>query len=276
MSSRRILFFDGFTSETTPTSSISTGPTGATGADGDMTWEGTWVSGAYTANQAVHYAVDGKAYVCHTNTTSDQVPTDTNYWDVLAEKGDTGATGAAGSNGTNGTNGLVDWQGTWSSGAYTADQSVYYSTTGQSYICILDTTSDQDPTNGTYWDLMVQKGDTGDTGAAGTNGTNGTDGADGASAGSTIESKAADFTAANHTTYLVSSAASRNITLPAAAANLEFWVKDSTGDCNTNNFTIVRAGSEEIEGIAANKTLQTDWGSWHFICDGTNWFMING
>ena len=93
---------------------------------------------------------------------------------------------------------------------------------------------------------------------------------------SNIEVKAADFTAVDGESYLVSSAAARAITLPTAVLGLQFWVKDSTGDCGTNNFTITRAGSESIEGVAANKTLQTDWGSWHFICDGTNWFMING
>lgn len=68
------------------------GPQGPAGADGDITWEGAWASQDYTANQAVEY--NGTAYACHTNTTSSQVPTDTNYWDLLAAKGDTGATGS--------------------------------------------------------------------------------------------------------------------------------------------------------------------------------------
>lgn len=184
MSSRKIEFFDGFTSEVTPTSDLPS----------PVTWEGAWVSGNYTKNEMVEY-------------------------------------------------------------------------NGSAYVCILDTVSSEVPTNVTYWDLVAQKGDTGSAGATG---------ADGASAGSNIEAKSADFTAATATTYLVDSSAARAITLPAAASGLEFWVKDSTGSCNTNNFTITRAGSESIEGVAANKTLQTDWGSWHFICDGTNWFMING
>lgn len=61
------------------------GPIGPAGADGDMTWEGTWVSQEYTANQAVEY--NGSSYVCHTNTTAAQDPTDTGYWDLLAAKG---------------------------------------------------------------------------------------------------------------------------------------------------------------------------------------------
>jgi hypothetical protein len=73
-----------------------TGATGIPGADGDMTWEGNWTSQNYTTNQAVKYT-DGNSYVCHTNTTSSQVPTDTNYWDILAEKGDPGTTSVFGS-----------------------------------------------------------------------------------------------------------------------------------------------------------------------------------
>ena len=91
-----------------------------------------------------------------------------------------------------------------------------------------------------------------------------------------VESKAADFTAASGKMYLVSSAAARAITMPAASAGAWFRVKDSTGDCNTNNFTLTRAGSESIEGIAANKVLQTNWGSWTVVSDGTDWFLING
>jgi len=66
------------------------GDTGPQGADGDITWEGAWASQNYTANEAVSYL--GSSYVCHTNTTSNQAPTDTNYWDVLASKGGNSAT----------------------------------------------------------------------------------------------------------------------------------------------------------------------------------------
>lgn len=65
------------------------GAIGATGADGDITWEGNWVSQNYTANQAVKYT-NGNSYVCKLNTISNEIPTNATYWDVLAEKGDTG------------------------------------------------------------------------------------------------------------------------------------------------------------------------------------------
>lgn len=88
------------------------------------------------------------------------------------------------------------------------------------------------------------------------------------------EAKAADFTASDNIVYLVSSAAARAITLPAAASGTRFWIKDSTGSAGTNNFTITRAGSESIEGVAANKVLSANWGSWVLMSDGTNWFIL--
>ena len=71
------------------------GPTGPTGADGDVTWQGIWVSQNYVVNQAVEY--NGASYVCKLNTVASEVPTNTTYWDVLAAKGDTGSTGPSGS-----------------------------------------------------------------------------------------------------------------------------------------------------------------------------------
>jgi hypothetical protein len=83
-----------------------------------------------------------------------------------------------------------------------------------------------------------------------------------------------NITAAHNTIYLVSTAATRTITLPAAKANFCFWVKDSTNQAATNNITIARASSESIDGVAANKTLSTNGGSWLVVCDGTNWFTL--
>jgi hypothetical protein len=66
---------------------------GPAGADGDVTWEGAWVSQNYTANQAVGYL--GESYVCKLNTVASEVPTDATYWDLMASKGDVGADGPA-------------------------------------------------------------------------------------------------------------------------------------------------------------------------------------
>lgn len=81
-------------------------------------------------------------------------------------------------------------------------------------------------------------------------------------------------TADTNKIFLVSTAAARTINLPAPSAGLRFVIKDSTGQAQTNNITVVRNGSEQIEGVAASKILQTNWGSWTIISDGTNWFLI--
>lgn len=49
------------------------------------------------------------------------------------------------------------WQGEWQSQDYVENDAVYYE--GSSYICILDTTSMQDPTDPTYWELAALKGE---------------------------------------------------------------------------------------------------------------------
>lgn len=75
-------------------------------------------------------------------------------------------------------------------------------------------------------------------------------------------------------TYLVDTTSNRTLTLPAATSNAFFSVRDVTGRAWINPITIQRAGSESIDGVAANKTLTIPKGSWLFVCDGTNWFSI--
>ena len=89
-----------------------------------------------------------------------------------------------------------------------------------------------------------------------------------------IVAVSSNITAANMKTYLVDTTSARSIQLPAASANFWFRVKDKTGNADVNNITIVRASTERIEGIQTNKIMQTAWGYWTFVCDGTNWFII--
>ena len=96
----------------------------------------------------------------------------------------------------------------------------------------------------------------------------------GSTGGISTEAKSGDFTAADGKTYLVNTSAARAVTLPAAAANISFRIKDVSGLCNTKNITITRAGSENIEGVGANRVLSADFGSWFFVCDGTDWWML--
>lgn len=89
-----------------------------------------------------------------------------------------------------------------------------------------------------------------------------------------IVSVAGDVTLTANAIHLVSSAAARNLTLPAHVAGQRLYIKDSTGDCETNNFTLIRTGGGNIDGIADSRILQANWGSWHLVDDGTNWFII--
>lgn len=75
-------------------------------------------------------------------------------------------------------------------------------------------------------------------------------------------------------THLVDTSAARSLALPTPASGLVLCVKDKSGTAGTNNITITRAGSEQIEGVAASRVLSADWGSWIFFSDGTNWFML--
>lgn len=74
--------------------------------------------------------------------------------------------------------------------------------------------------------------------------------------------------------YFVNTSSARSLQLPTPVAGLNFIIKDITGSANTNNITLVRNSSEQIEGVSASKVLQTNWGSWRVISDGTNWYLI--
>lgn len=88
-------------------------------------------------------------------------------------------------------------------------------------------------------------------------------------------STGATLTAADsNKVYIVNTGSARSFTLPVPASGLSFYIKDGTGTCATNNITIIRNASEQIEGIAASKIFQTNWGSWRIVCDGTNWFIL--
>ena len=63
-----------------------------------------------------------------------------------------------------------------------------------------------------------------------------------------------------------------SITLPNPAFNATVEIKDVSGTFNTNNCTVVRYGSELLEGLAASKVLRSQWGSYRFQSNGTNYY----
>jgi hypothetical protein len=162
----------------------SKGDAGAAGVSGTngapIVWKGAYSSAtAYAPLDAVSH--NGQSYICK-NATTDNPPTDTTKWDLMAQKGDTGAKGDKGDTGATGATGASGGSTTWK-GAYsdTATYAVFdaVSFSGSSYVCIASHTN-QPVTNATYWALLAQKGETGTTGATGAAGQNGAVGANGA------------------------------------------------------------------------------------------------
>ena len=91
----------------------------------------------------------------------------------------------------------------------------------------------------------------------------------------TPEAKTANFNAANGGVYLVSPAGSTlNVQLPSPSSGISFIVKDASGDIANKTITLVRAGSENIDGAAANKVLTSNYQSFTLVSDGTDWFII--
>lgn len=95
-----------------------TGNTGNTGAQGDpgtngtngtdgtsFVWKGAYDNGdAYVPNDTVSY--NGSSYI-NIQAGTGNLPTDTSFWDPMAEKGDDGATGATGATGPAGPTGAT-------------------------------------------------------------------------------------------------------------------------------------------------------------------------
>jgi len=76
-------------------------------------------------------------------------------------------------------------------------------------------------------------------------------------------------------TYLANtSGGAFNLTLPSPAASAFVRIKDRNGTFRQFNLTVVRSGSENIEQVAANYVLDSDFGSWTFVSDGTNWWIF--
>ena len=82
-------------------------------------------------------------------------------------------------------------------------------------------------------------------------------------------------TGAHH--YILSNHTSAvTYTLPSASTSNRFLViKDISGDAAGNPITIARAGSDTIDGVSGNYTLQTDYGAVTLISDGTSaWHRV--
>jgi hypothetical protein len=64
--------------------------------------------------------------------------------------------------------------------------------------------------------------------------------------------------------------------LPAPSPGFTFTIIDKANNFNTHNCTIVRHGSESIDGSAATKILSTTGQRVIIWSDGTNWYTLTG
>lgn len=83
-----------------------------------------------------------------------------------------------------------------------------------------------------------------------------------------------DTTTTDYIIFADTSGGAFTVTLPTPTAGRILFIKDSTGSFNTNNLTVARHAAEKIEGLAASKLLTTNWGSYQFTSNGTDWFLV--
>lgn len=93
-----------------------------------------------------------------------------------------------------------------------------------------------------------------------------------------LTTKTADYTIVSSTdaTILIDTTSNViNITLPPPGGinGKIFRLVDSAGVLSSNSMTLVRSASEKIEGVAASRVFQTDWGGWSITTNGTDWFI---
>lgn len=84
-----------------------------------------------------------------------------------------------------------------------------------------------------------------------------------------------NFQADNGKLYLVTPAgASVNVQLPPPVANFHCVVKDMSGDLLNKTVTIVRNGTELIDGVGASIVLSSSYQSVTLWSDGVDWYRI--
>lgn len=65
------------------------------------------------------------------------------------------------------------------------------------------------------------------------------------------------------------------LTMPTHSAGFYVYIKDISGNANTNNITIARnGGTGNFEGVASSGVLQANNGSWIVFDDGTNYWLL--
>lgn len=104
--------------------------------------------------------------------------------------------------------------------------------------------------------------------------SNGTTWTSAAIASFTFTSVSSNVTLACNSYNFVSTAAARSLTLPTPTSGCIINVKDVTGTASTNNISLLRHASEQIEGVASTFVYATNYGSVQLVADGTNWWAF--
>lgn len=65
-----------------------------------------------------------------------------------------------------------------------------------------------------------------------------------------------------------------SLNLPEPKDGVFFHVKDAKGSFGSEKCTLVPYDTEEIEGLATSYKLESPFGSWTVLSDGTDWFLI--
>lgn len=91
---------------------------------------------------------------------------------------------------------------------------------------------------------------------------------------STFTTISSNVTLACSSYNFVSTASARSLTLPSPSSGCIIKIKDKTGTASTNNITLLRAGSEKIENVAASFVYATDFGAIELVSDGTDWWAF--
>lgn len=76
------------------------------------------------------------------------------------------------------------------------------------------------------------------------------------------------------TFFVASNNGAMQFTLPAGALNFTFTIKDSGGNVEYSNITVLQNAAETIEGLAATYTCNSNYGTWVFNCSNPNWSLI--
>lgn len=65
------------------------------------------------------------------------------------------------------------------------------------------------------------------------------------------------------------------VNLPSPTKNRRVRIKDVGGQFGTNNVTVARNASEQIEGLSASLLLSANFGNYELQADGTNWWKVS-